>query len=172
LARRLDAQLLKQLSSGSELLSATRPETRRDTIGYGQHFWRPACNKRAILTGGPVDPVVSTRTKHDWIVAALGQLGLATTQQYGLYENNRATHHGGSSCTENELLGGGSLGAAGSIDVDLPWGMGAVDLDPDVVKGVGLQGGHLLAIDVEGRGGLGGEPDRPTGDEPTALGRP
>jgi hypothetical protein len=32
--------------------------------------------------------VVSTRTKHDWIVAALGQLGLATTQQYGLYANN------------------------------------------------------------------------------------
>jgi GrpB-like predicted nucleotidyltransferase (UPF0157 family) len=37
---------------------------------------RYAALKRAIVAGGPVDPVVFSNAKHDWIAAALGQLGL------------------------------------------------------------------------------------------------
>jgi GrpB-like predicted nucleotidyltransferase (UPF0157 family) len=40
-----------------------------------------AALKRAIVAGGPLDPVAFTRAKHDWIVATLGQLGLASNQQ-------------------------------------------------------------------------------------------
>jgi GrpB-like predicted nucleotidyltransferase (UPF0157 family) len=35
-----------------------------------------AALKRAIVAGGPVDPMTFTKAKHDWITAALGQLGL------------------------------------------------------------------------------------------------
>ena len=45
-----------------------------------------AALKRAIVAGGPVDPVAFTRAKHDWIAAALGQLGLAGDQQDRLYD--------------------------------------------------------------------------------------
>ena len=46
-----------------------------------------AALKRAIVAGGPVDPVAFTRAKHDWIVAALGQLGLASNQHPRLYDD-------------------------------------------------------------------------------------
>jgi len=48
---------------------------------------RYAALKRAIVAGGPVDPVAFTRAKHDWIVAALGQLGLASGQHHRLYDD-------------------------------------------------------------------------------------
>ena len=46
-----------------------------------------AALKLAIVAGGPVDPVAFTRAKHDWIVAALGQLGLAGDQHHRLYDD-------------------------------------------------------------------------------------
>jgi GrpB-like predicted nucleotidyltransferase (UPF0157 family) len=39
---------------------------------------RYAALKRAIVAGGPIDPVAFTKAKHDWIVATLGQLGLVS----------------------------------------------------------------------------------------------
>jgi GrpB-like predicted nucleotidyltransferase (UPF0157 family) len=48
---------------------------------------RYAALKRAIVAGGPVDPVAFTKAKHDWIVAALGQLGLASAQHHRLYDD-------------------------------------------------------------------------------------
>ena len=44
--------------------------------------------KRAIVAGGPADPVAFTKAKHDWIVATLGQLGLGSHQQHQLYEDD------------------------------------------------------------------------------------
>jgi GrpB-like predicted nucleotidyltransferase (UPF0157 family) len=44
--------------------------------------------KRAIVEGGPVDPVTFTKAKHDWIVTALTQLGLATHQPRRLYQDD------------------------------------------------------------------------------------
>jgi GrpB-like predicted nucleotidyltransferase (UPF0157 family) len=44
--------------------------------------------KRAIVEGGPVDPVAFTKAKHDWIVTALTQLGLATHQPRRLYQDD------------------------------------------------------------------------------------
>jgi GrpB-like predicted nucleotidyltransferase (UPF0157 family) len=44
-----------------------------------------AALKRAIVAGGPVDPMVFSNAKHDWIVATLGQLGLAGAQRPRLY---------------------------------------------------------------------------------------
>ena len=49
---------------------------------------RYAALKQAIVEGGPVDPVAFTQAKHDWIVAALGQLGLGTHRHYRLYEGD------------------------------------------------------------------------------------
>jgi GrpB-like predicted nucleotidyltransferase (UPF0157 family) len=46
-----------------------------------------AALKRGIVAGGPVDPVAFTRAKHDWIVAALGQLGLVGDQHHRLYDD-------------------------------------------------------------------------------------
>ncbi len=43
---------------------------------------------QAIVKGGPVDPVAFTRAKHDWIVAALGELGLAGDQPRRLYQDD------------------------------------------------------------------------------------
>jgi GrpB-like predicted nucleotidyltransferase (UPF0157 family) len=48
---------------------------------------RYAALKRAIVAAGPVDPVAFTRAKHDWIVAALGQLGLASDHHPRLYDD-------------------------------------------------------------------------------------
>jgi GrpB-like predicted nucleotidyltransferase (UPF0157 family) len=49
---------------------------------------RYAALKQAIVAGGPVDPVAFTRAKHDWIVAALGRLGLAGDQPRRLYQDD------------------------------------------------------------------------------------
>jgi hypothetical protein len=49
---------------------------------------RYAALKRAIVAGGPLDPVAFTKAKHDWIVATLGQLGLANHPQPRLYEDD------------------------------------------------------------------------------------
>jgi GrpB-like predicted nucleotidyltransferase (UPF0157 family) len=47
-----------------------------------------AALKRAIVDGGPVDPVAFTKAKHDWIVAALNRLGLGSHQHDRLYEDD------------------------------------------------------------------------------------
>jgi GrpB-like predicted nucleotidyltransferase (UPF0157 family) len=44
--------------------------------------------KRTIVESGPVDPVTFTKAKHDWIVTALTQLGLATHQPRRLYQDD------------------------------------------------------------------------------------
>jgi GrpB-like predicted nucleotidyltransferase (UPF0157 family) len=49
---------------------------------------RYAALKRAIVAGGPVDPVVFSKAKHDWIAATLGQLGLTNGRQRRLYKDN------------------------------------------------------------------------------------
>ena len=60
----------------------------RDALRADPHLRRRyAALKRAIVAGGPVDPVAFTRAKHDWIVAALGQLGLASNQHPRLYDD-------------------------------------------------------------------------------------
>jgi GrpB-like predicted nucleotidyltransferase (UPF0157 family) len=51
---------------------------------------RYATLKRAIVAGGPVDPVAFTRAKHDWIAATLAQLGLAGNQHHRLYDDRPA----------------------------------------------------------------------------------
>jgi GrpB-like predicted nucleotidyltransferase (UPF0157 family) len=48
---------------------------------------RYAALKRAIVAGGPADPVAFTKAKHDWIAATLGQLGLADDQPRRLYQD-------------------------------------------------------------------------------------
>ena len=54
-----------------------------------------AALKQTIVAGGPIDPVAFTKAKHDWIVAALGRLGLGSHQHYRLYEDDpgQATPH-------------------------------------------------------------------------------
>jgi GrpB-like predicted nucleotidyltransferase (UPF0157 family) len=49
-----------------------------------------AALKQTIVAGGPIDPVAFTKAKHDWIVAALGQLGLGSHQHDRLYEDDPA----------------------------------------------------------------------------------
>jgi GrpB-like predicted nucleotidyltransferase (UPF0157 family) len=44
--------------------------------------------KRAIVRCGPVDPVAFTKAKHDWILTALTQLGLACQQPRRLYQDD------------------------------------------------------------------------------------
>jgi GrpB-like predicted nucleotidyltransferase (UPF0157 family) len=46
---------------------------------------RYAALKRAIVAGGPADPVAFTKAKHDWIAATLAHLGLADEQPRRLY---------------------------------------------------------------------------------------
>ncbi len=53
---------------------------------------RYAARKQAIVEGGPVDPVAFTKAKHDWIVAALGQLGLGNPRQRRLYDDDPSLH--------------------------------------------------------------------------------
>jgi GrpB-like predicted nucleotidyltransferase (UPF0157 family) len=48
---------------------------------------RYAAVKRAIVAGGPIDPVAFTKAKHDWIVATLGRLGLVSPG-HRLYEHD------------------------------------------------------------------------------------
>jgi len=49
---------------------------------------RYAALKRAIVAGGPVDPVVFSNAKHDWIATTLGQLGLTNGRQHRLYKDD------------------------------------------------------------------------------------
>jgi GrpB-like predicted nucleotidyltransferase (UPF0157 family)/uncharacterized RDD family membrane protein YckC len=49
---------------------------------------RYAALKRAIVAGGPADPVAFTRAKHDWIAATLAHLGLAGQQPRRLYQDD------------------------------------------------------------------------------------
>jgi GrpB-like predicted nucleotidyltransferase (UPF0157 family) len=44
--------------------------------------------KRAIVAGGPADPVAFTRAKHDWIAATLTWLGLADEPPRRLYQDH------------------------------------------------------------------------------------
>ena len=47
-----------------------------------------AALKQTIVNGGRVDPVAFTKAKHDWIVAALDQLGLGSHRHDRLYEDD------------------------------------------------------------------------------------
>ena len=49
---------------------------------------RYAALKRAIVAGGPVDPVVFSNAKHDWIAATLARLGLTNGRQRRLYKDD------------------------------------------------------------------------------------
>jgi len=49
---------------------------------------RYAALKRAIVAGGPVDPVAFSNAKHDWIAATLAQLGLTNGRQRRLYKDD------------------------------------------------------------------------------------
>jgi GrpB-like predicted nucleotidyltransferase (UPF0157 family) len=49
---------------------------------------RYAALKRAIVAGGPADPVTFTKAKHDWIAATLAHLGLADQQPRRLYQDD------------------------------------------------------------------------------------
>ena len=49
---------------------------------------RYAALKRAIVAGGPVDPVAFSKAKHDWIAATLAELGLISGRQRRLYEDD------------------------------------------------------------------------------------
>jgi GrpB-like predicted nucleotidyltransferase (UPF0157 family) len=49
---------------------------------------RYAVLKRAIVAGGPADPVAFTKAKHDWIAATLAHLGLADQQPRRLYQDD------------------------------------------------------------------------------------
>ena len=49
---------------------------------------RYAALKRAIVAGGPADPVAFTKAKHDWIAATLAHLGLADHPPRRLYQDD------------------------------------------------------------------------------------
>ena len=49
---------------------------------------RYAALKRAIVAGGPADPVAFTKAKHDWIAATLTHLGLADHPPRRLYQDD------------------------------------------------------------------------------------
>jgi len=49
---------------------------------------RYAALKRAIVAGGPADPVAFTKAKHDWIAATLAHLGLADDPPHRLHEDD------------------------------------------------------------------------------------
>jgi GrpB-like predicted nucleotidyltransferase (UPF0157 family) len=49
---------------------------------------RYAVLKRAIVAGGPADPVAFTKAKHDWIAATLAHLGLADEPPRRLYQDD------------------------------------------------------------------------------------
>jgi GrpB-like predicted nucleotidyltransferase (UPF0157 family) len=49
---------------------------------------RYAALKRAIVAGGPADPIAFTKAKHDWIAATLARLGLAGEQPRRLSQDD------------------------------------------------------------------------------------
>jgi GrpB-like predicted nucleotidyltransferase (UPF0157 family) len=60
----------------------------RDALRADPHLRRRyAALKRAIVAGGPADPVTFTKAKHNWIAATLTWLGLAD-QQRRLYQDD------------------------------------------------------------------------------------
>ena len=61
----------------------------RDALRADPHLRRRyAALKRAIVVGGPADPVAFTRAKHDWIAATLTHLGLASHPPRRLYQDD------------------------------------------------------------------------------------
>jgi GrpB-like predicted nucleotidyltransferase (UPF0157 family) len=61
----------------------------RDALRADPHLRRRyAALKRAIVAGGPVDPVAFTKAKHDWIAATLTHLGLADHPPRRLYQDD------------------------------------------------------------------------------------
>jgi GrpB-like predicted nucleotidyltransferase (UPF0157 family) len=61
----------------------------RDALGADPVLRRRyAVLKRAIVAGGPADPVAFTKAKHDWIAATLAHLGLADEQPRRLYQDD------------------------------------------------------------------------------------
>jgi GrpB-like predicted nucleotidyltransferase (UPF0157 family) len=61
----------------------------RDALRADPHLRRRyAVLKRAIVAGGPADPVAFTKAKHDWIAATLAHLGLADEQPRRLYQDD------------------------------------------------------------------------------------
>ena len=61
----------------------------RDALGADPFLRRRyAALKRAIVAGGPADPVAFTKAKHDWIAATLAHLGLADQQPRRLYQDD------------------------------------------------------------------------------------
>jgi GrpB-like predicted nucleotidyltransferase (UPF0157 family) len=61
----------------------------RDALRAGPRLRRRyAVLKRAIVAGGPADPVAFTKAKHDWIAATLAQLGLADDPPRRLYQDD------------------------------------------------------------------------------------
>jgi GrpB-like predicted nucleotidyltransferase (UPF0157 family) len=61
----------------------------RDALRADPHLRRRyAALKRAIVAGGPADPVAFTKAKHDWIAATLTWLGLAGDQPRRLYQDD------------------------------------------------------------------------------------
>ncbi len=61
----------------------------RDALRADQLLRRQyAALKRAIVEGGPVDPVAFTKAKHDWIAVTLAHLGLADEQPRRLYQDD------------------------------------------------------------------------------------
>jgi GrpB-like predicted nucleotidyltransferase (UPF0157 family) len=61
----------------------------RDALGADPVLRRRyAALKRAIVAGGPADPVAFTKAKHDWIAATLARLGLAGEPPRRLYQDD------------------------------------------------------------------------------------
>jgi len=61
----------------------------RDALRADPHLRRRyAVLKRAIVAGGPADPVAFTKAKHHWIAATLAHLGLAGDQPRRLYQDD------------------------------------------------------------------------------------
>ena len=61
----------------------------RDALRADPHLRRRyAALKRAIVAGGPADPVAFTKAKHHWIAATLAHLGLAGHQPSPLYQDD------------------------------------------------------------------------------------
>jgi GrpB-like predicted nucleotidyltransferase (UPF0157 family) len=61
----------------------------RDTLRADPHLRRRyAALKRAIVAGGPADPIAFTKAKHNWIAATLAHLGLASHPPLRLYQDD------------------------------------------------------------------------------------
>lgn len=61
----------------------------RDALRADPHLRRRyAALKRAIVAGGPADPVSFTRAKHHWIAATLAHLGLTSRPPLRLYQDD------------------------------------------------------------------------------------